>query len=35
MMLIRTRRAGDSLMVGDEVWFTVLETKGKQTRIGF
>ncbi len=33
-MLILTRRAGESIMVGDEVTITVLGIKGNQTRLG-
>lgn len=33
-MLILTRRIGETLMIGDEVTVTVLETKGGQVRIG-
>ena len=33
-MLILTRRAGESLMIGDDVTVTVLEVKGSQVRIG-
>lgn len=33
-MLILTRKAGESLMVGDEISVTVLGVKGNQVRIG-
>ena len=33
-MLILTRRADESVMIGDEVTITVLEVKGNQVRIG-
>jgi len=33
-MLILTRRAGESIMVGDEVTITVLGINGNQIRIG-
>ena len=33
-MLILTRRAGETLMVGDDVTVTVLDVKGNQVRIG-
>lgn len=33
-MLILTRRAGETLMVGDDVTVTVLGVKGNQVRIG-
>ena len=33
-MLILTRKAGESLMIGDDVTITVLEVKGNQVRIG-
>jgi carbon storage regulator CsrA len=33
-MLILTRRAGESIMVGDEVTITVLGIKGNQVRLG-
>ena len=34
IMLILTRRVGESLMVGDDVTITVLGVKGNQVRIG-
>ncbi len=34
MMLILTRRVGETLMVGDDVTVTVLGVKGNQVRIG-
>lgn len=33
-MLILTRRAGETLMIGDNVSITVLGVKGNQVRIG-
>ncbi|MCP4979030.1 MAG: carbon storage regulator CsrA [Gammaproteobacteria bacterium] len=33
-MLVLTRRAGESLMIGDDVTVTVLDIKGSQVRIG-
>ena len=33
-MLILTRRAGETLMIGDDVTVTVLGVKGGQIRIG-
>ena len=33
-MLILTRRAGETLVIGDDVTITVLEVKGSQVRIG-
>ena len=33
-MLILTRRAGETVMIGDDVTVTVLELKGNQVRIG-
>lgn len=33
-MLILSRRAGESIIIGDEVHITILSVKGKQVRIG-
>ncbi len=33
-MLILTRRAGETLMIGDDVSITILGVKGNQVRIG-
>ena len=33
-MLILTRRAGEALMIGDDVSITVLGVKGNQVRLG-
>jgi carbon storage regulator len=33
-MLVLTRRAGESVMIGDDVVITVLETRGDVVRIG-
>lgn len=33
-MLILTRRAGETLMIGDDVTVTVLGVKGSQVRLG-
>ena len=33
-MLILTRKAGESIFVGDNIKITVLDTKGSQARIG-
>jgi carbon storage regulator len=33
-MLILTRRAGETLMIGEEVTVTVMDVKGNQVRIG-
>lgn len=33
-MLILTRRAGETVMIGDDVTVTVLSVKGNQVRIG-
>jgi carbon storage regulator len=34
MMLILTRRTGETVMIGDEVTVTVLGVKGNQVRLG-
>jgi len=34
MMLILTRRVGETLVIGDDVMVTVLGIKGNQVRIG-
>ncbi|GMQ97043.1 MAG: carbon storage regulator CsrA [Gammaproteobacteria bacterium] len=34
MMLILTRRVGETLMIGDNVSVTVLRVKGNQVRLG-
>ena len=34
-MLILSRRAGESVMIGDEVTVTVLGVRGIQVRLGF
>jgi carbon storage regulator len=34
VMLILTRRVGETLMIGDEVSVTVLGVKGNQVRLG-
>lgn len=33
-MLILTRRAGEAVMIGDEVTVTILGVKGNQVRLG-
>ncbi len=33
-MLILTRRAGETLMIGDDIQVTVLGVKGNQVRVG-
>ena len=33
-MLILTRRVGETLMIGDEVTFTVLSVRGNQIKVG-
>ncbi len=33
-MLVLTRRAGESVMIGDDVVITVLETRGDVVRLG-
>lgn len=33
-MLVLTRRAGESVMIGDDVIITVLETRGDVVRLG-
>jgi len=33
-MLILTRRVGETIMIGDEVTFTVLGVRGNQVRLG-
>ena len=33
-MLILTRRVGETLIIGDDVFITVLGVKGNQVRIG-
>jgi carbon storage regulator len=33
-MLVLTRRIGESIMIGDTVIVTVVEVKGKQTKLG-
>ena len=34
-MLILSRRAGESVKIGDEITVTVLDVKGNQMRLGF
>ena len=34
-MLILSRRAGESVMIGDDITVTVLAVKGNQLRLGF
>ena len=34
-MLILTRRIGESLVIGDDIFITVLSCKGNQVRFGF
>lgn len=33
-MLVLTRKAGQSVMIGDEIEITILETKGDQIKLG-
>ena len=33
-MLILSRRAGETVMIGDEITFSVLSVKGSQVRVG-
>jgi carbon storage regulator len=33
-MLILTRRVGESFLIGDDVWVTVLHVRGSQVRLG-
>jgi len=33
-MLILTRRAGETVMIGDDITITIFGTKGNQVRIG-
>ena len=33
-MLLLTRRRGETLMIGDDVTVTVIETQGQQVRLG-
>ncbi|KAB2953634.1 carbon storage regulator CsrA [Heliorestis acidaminivorans] len=33
-MLVLTRRAGESIFIGDNIKLVVLETKGEQIRLG-
>lgn len=34
-MLILTRRVGESILIGDDIFLTVVGFKGKQVAIGF
>jgi carbon storage regulator len=33
-MLILTRRVGESFLIGDDVWVTVVHVRGNQVRLG-
>ena len=33
-MLILTRKIGESLSIGDDIWVTLLEIKGSQVKLG-
>jgi carbon storage regulator len=33
-MLVLTRKAGESIVIGDDIVITVLETRGGQVRLG-
>jgi carbon storage regulator len=33
-VLVITRRAGERLLIGDQVWLTVLAVRGQQVRLG-